>query len=526
MTNAIGMFRIATPVTVGVFAMLLGGCSASADEEDYSIRGTVAGLSASGLVLQYNGTGSISVTAGATSVTITDVAVPGSSYAVTVLTQPTGLLCSVANGSGTATTDVENVAITCSVPYTISGTITGYTGSGLALRLNGQGAAAYNVTPPTGATTFTFSAGLATGASYTVGVATQPTQAQSCSVTSGGSGTVASANVSNVTVSCVSNAPYTVGGTVSGLTGSGLSLRMRYTGATTHPVVNVQPGENSFAFPDMIPANGIFDIGILAQPAGQSCVLTRGRGASPQNVTNVGVSCVNNNPSTLVGTYTLLTANGRAYLSFNADGTFTTAAALYDSGCNTASDTGNGNGVEYGTFAWNSSTGALTLPAPAAIDTSGDCVFANGGVATANMTVQKGTGTITYQDSGGNPSTLTAIAAPNPTASVVGAYVPEAGNGLLLVLHADNTFLFAETQGGPGRFSSQERGCYAVTATEISFTVDANCRPDNLNAYDFNGPYGLGPFPATPSIGPQPFVIESATVLVLNGSRWKRSLPN
>jgi hypothetical protein len=240
----------------------------------------------------------------------------------------------------------------------------------------------------------------------------------------------------------------------------------------------------------------------------------------------VGVICVNNTASTLVGTYTAMGTAGRLYLNFNADGTFTTALTLKDSTCNTATDSGNGNGVEYGAFSWNSTTNGVTLPASAvAVDTSGSCGFYNGGVPLSGIVVQKGLGTITVT-AGGAPVTLTAIASPNPTSSVVGAFVPEAGNGLLLVLHDDNTFMFAETQGGAGRFSTQERGCYSVSGAQITFLVDASCRPDGFDAYDFNGPYGLGPFPASPTIGPQSFTIESNTVLVVSGTRWRRSIAN
>jgi hypothetical protein len=303
-------------------------------------------------------------------------------------------------------------------------------------------------------------------------------------------------------------------------------LRMYYTGTTTPAMTSVPANANSFAFASTIPAQGLFDVGILTQPAGQSCVLTGSRGTSLANVNNVAVTCVNNTASTLVGTYTLLSSVGRLYLNFNADGTFTTVLALRDSTCNTATDTRNGNGVEYGTFTWNSTTNALTLPAPVAVDTNGKCGFSNSGTALPNMSVVKGAGSITVT-AGPDPAQLTAIAAPNPTTSVVGAYVPEAGNGLLLVLHADNTFMVAETQGrGAVSFNSQERGCYSVAGSQITFVIDSLCKPDGFDSYDFNGPYGFGPFPAAPTSGPWPFTLEGSAVLVLNNTRWRRSIAN
>jgi 6-phosphogluconolactonase len=80
--------------------------------------------------------------------------------------------------------------------YAISGTTTGVDGTGLTLELNG----ANDVTVAADGT-FTFPA-LASGASYTVAVKTQPTSPrQTCSVTNG-SGTVANAAITNVAVSC------------------------------------------------------------------------------------------------------------------------------------------------------------------------------------------------------------------------------------------------------------------------------------------------------------------------------------
>ena len=65
---------------------------------------------------------------------------------------------------------------------------------------------------------FTFATALAGGAAYSVTVKTNPA-GQSCTV-SNGSGSVGSANVTSVAVSCSSAASFTVGGTVSGLSGT------------------------------------------------------------------------------------------------------------------------------------------------------------------------------------------------------------------------------------------------------------------------------------------------------------------
>src|SRR6266705_4998158 len=104
--------------------------------------------------------------------------------------------------------------------YTIGGTVTGLTGSGLVLQLNGGG----NLPVNANATAFTFVTQLAAGAMYNVSVLTQPTNpSQTCTV-SNGSGNVGSASVASISISCATNS-FTVGGTVSGLTGSGMVLQ-------------------------------------------------------------------------------------------------------------------------------------------------------------------------------------------------------------------------------------------------------------------------------------------------------------
>jgi hypothetical protein len=84
-----------------------------------------------------------------------------------------------------------------STTYTVGGTVTGLSGSGLVLQNNGGSSLAVSLP---GA--FAFAEGLGSGAAYSVTVATQPySPTQTCVVTNG-SGTVATANVTNVAVGC------------------------------------------------------------------------------------------------------------------------------------------------------------------------------------------------------------------------------------------------------------------------------------------------------------------------------------
>lgn len=88
-----------------------------------------------------------------------------------------------------------------STGFSVGGTVSGLTGTGLVLNNNGGDALAIAAN---GSFTFVFK--LSSGANYNVSVATQPSSpAQTCSVTNG-SGSVAAANVSNVSVACVAAA--------------------------------------------------------------------------------------------------------------------------------------------------------------------------------------------------------------------------------------------------------------------------------------------------------------------------------
>lgn len=85
--------------------------------------------------------------------------------------------------------------------YSIGGSVSGLTGTGLTLQDNGGN----NLSLGAGATSFTFTTSVASGDAYSVTVLTQPsTPSQNCAVTNA-SGT-ATANVTNVQVTCTTTA--------------------------------------------------------------------------------------------------------------------------------------------------------------------------------------------------------------------------------------------------------------------------------------------------------------------------------
>jgi exo-beta-1,3-glucanase (GH17 family) len=82
-----------------------------------SIGGTVSGLTGGTVVLVNNG-GNALATATNGAFTFTASIPPGSAYAVTVKTPPAGAACFTSNSSGTASSNVTNVAVVCA-PFTL-----------------------------------------------------------------------------------------------------------------------------------------------------------------------------------------------------------------------------------------------------------------------------------------------------------------------------------------------------------------------------------------------------------------------
>jgi 6-phosphogluconolactonase (cycloisomerase 2 family) len=207
--------------------------------------------------------------------------------------------------------------------YTIGGTVTGLAGAGLVLRNNGG-----NDLAPGTSSAFAFTTALAGGAAYAVTVQAQPANpTQTCTVANG-SGTVAAANIGNVTVTCVTNT-YNVGGTISGLSGSGLVLQIN--GAGDFPI---NPNTSSFTFGAKIPSGGAYAVTVRVHPAGQTCTIANASGTvAAADVGNVALSCfagalVGGNVHGLLGAGLVLSNNGSDPLAVNADGAFTFRAPV------------------------------------------------------------------------------------------------------------------------------------------------------------------------------------------------------
>jgi subtilisin family serine protease len=167
--------------------------------------------------------------------------------------------------------------------FTVGGTVSGLTGAGLVLQLNGGG----NLSVAPNATSFTFTAQLTSGSAYNVSVLTLPSGPAQLCTASRGSGNVGSANVTSVNVSCVNS--FTVGGAVSGLAGAGLVLRNN--GVDPLPI----SANGAFTFATPLATGSTYSVTVSAAPANQSCGVAGGSGTvAAANVTSVVVTCTIN----------------------------------------------------------------------------------------------------------------------------------------------------------------------------------------------------------------------------------------
>ena len=252
----------------------------------YSIAGSVNGLEGTGLILQNNNTDDLAITSDGAFEFPTSLP-DGAAYDVNVSNQPSdpNQACSITNGSGiVAGNDVNDIAVDCvTEQYTVGGTVSGLQGSGLMLQNNGGDDLAISADGP-----FTFPTALDDGSAYSVTVATQPSDpSQTCHMISG-SGKLSGADVTDVEIICTTDA-FTIGGTVSGLSGAGLTLRNNgneYLGITSN---------GAFEFDTPVPDHSSYDVTIFAQPVGpaQTCDVNNAAGTvDGSDVNTVTVQCI------------------------------------------------------------------------------------------------------------------------------------------------------------------------------------------------------------------------------------------
>jgi len=180
--------------TVGNNDILL---AVSCSVNSYTVGGTVTGLlSGASLTLKDGQGATVTINANG-AYSFSSPISSASSYSVTVVTQPVGEVCTVANASGTiGGSNVTNANVNCSrAPYTVNAEVVGLRDvSGLVLQDN----AGDNLATSTSGT-FPFTTQVTSGQTYSVTILRQPT-GHTCSVLSG-SGTIGTTAVT-VAVSC------------------------------------------------------------------------------------------------------------------------------------------------------------------------------------------------------------------------------------------------------------------------------------------------------------------------------------
>ena len=330
--------------------------------------------------------------------------------------------------------------------YTVGGTVTGLTGSGLVLQTN-----AGDVAPVSAAGAFTFANQLGTGAAYTVGVKTQPSApVQNCTVTNG-SGTVGTANVTTVAVACSTVANYTVGGTVSGLVGSDLTLAIctvvSYGGPhSTRCHDQKQVGANgAFTFDSVYPAgySGLDYVVIAQQPSSptQICVISNAN-VSIQNAndTSVTVSCaeysyVTNATDNTLSSYSVDATTGALAIIGTPTATGESPYAIVGTSDKRFVYVANQGSNDVSAFAVDPATGSLTAvlgsPFPAGTDPQAMAIYESSYLYVANAGSNNVSGYIIDPSTGALAELFTTAAGVNPTSIAVHHYgfIYEANHG-------------------------------------------------------------------------------------------------
>src|SRR5262249_32161316 len=140
-----------------------------------------------------------------------------------------------------------------------------------------------SLTVNNGGGTFYFPTLLDTDASFNITIKTVPDNVQ-CTVNNG-SGKINYFTQLQATVAC-GNVPYTLGGTVTGLTNDVLVL------ANGSVLVTLPAGTTTWSFPGKVPNAAPYGITVNRNPAGLVCTVANGVGTMPvADVNNVAVTC-------------------------------------------------------------------------------------------------------------------------------------------------------------------------------------------------------------------------------------------
>jgi 6-phosphogluconolactonase (cycloisomerase 2 family) len=274
---------VATSASGVIGSSSINNVAVSCSTNNYTVGGAVSGLTGSGLVLSLNDDVELAVGVSG-NFTFPGELASGSSYAVTVKTQPTTphQTCTVANSSGTvAGSVISNVSVSCSTTtFAVGGSVSGLVGTGLVLRSNGTNL------PVSANGAFAFPSPLPSGSNYSVTIFTQPVSPRQTCVATNSSGVIGG-SAPNVSVNCTTD-KYSVGGSVSGLTGTGLVLQLN--GAQDLPVSS----DGSFLFPSPLLSGQSYNVTVSSQTAThrEVCSARNATGSgTTTNITSVRIEC-------------------------------------------------------------------------------------------------------------------------------------------------------------------------------------------------------------------------------------------
>ena len=249
----------------------------------YKIDVNISGLPVGGSlrVLNSNTGDDVDVTANQT-ITLPTQLKNGANYNITLADTPTNpnYTCIATDGSSYIQGADILIEVNCSIDmHTVSGNISGLTGTGLVLQNNG----AQDINISATQTEFNFPA-QEDGSDYLVSVANQP-NGQFCTVTQG-YGSINGGDINNVQVTCHQNR-HSIKGSISGLLTSLVLLNLD-TGESL-----AITGNDSFNFQDQA-ENSHYNIMVAfpgPQNPSQSCSISNSQGVIQQDVT-LEVVCV------------------------------------------------------------------------------------------------------------------------------------------------------------------------------------------------------------------------------------------
>jgi hypothetical protein len=454
--------------------------------DTYTVGGTVAGLVGT-VVLQNNGGDNLTVAASG-AFTFGTAPETGSAYAVTVLSQPVGQTCTVANGTGTISgAHVTNVSVTCaSTTYTV-GASAG-TGGGISpasATVKHGATTSFTVTPATGYSIDGVSGcgGTLSGNTYTTGAITAnctvsasfniKTYTVGVSDGAGGSISPASATVNHGATTSFTVTPATgysigsvsgCGGTLSGNTYTTGAITADCSVSASFNINTYSVGASAGTGGSISPANAIINHG-----ATTSFIVTPATGYSIGSVSGCG-GTLNGN------TYTTgaVTANCTVSANFNINTYSVGASAGTGGSIGPASATVNHGATT--SFIITPATGYSIGPVSGCGGTLSGNTYTTGAV-TANCTVSASFNINTY--------TVGASAAANGSISPTSATVNHGATTSFIITPATG-YSIGPVSGCGGTLSGSTYTTGAITA---NCTVSASF---NINTYSVGTSAGTG----------------------------------